>query len=143
MTVKQQRLSRLNRLERIREVARIRALEKAAEAERQFARQAELARRSQELASGFAQRWDGQSGADLRDLRNFHAGLQGLHNSTARESMQARQAADIHRSDAVAAEQRRDLVMEQRRAAERSLKKSKTDKQLASQARLARFLNRG
>ncbi len=139
----QRRLTRLKRLERIRDVARLEALEKASRAEQQFARQAELARRSEQLSSAFAQRWEAESGADLRDLRAFHAGLQGLSDTMSRESLQAQQAADIHRLGAVTAERRRDLVTDQRRDAERGLQKSKTANQLAGQALLARSLNRG
>lgn len=141
MKSQQQRLYRLKRLERIREVAHLKALEKAAEAEHHFSRQAELARRSKELSAAYAHRVEGQTGADFRELRNFHAGLQALSDTTERESIQARKAADIHRQDAANAERRRDLVMDQRRSSERGLKKAKTARQLAGQPVLARSLN--
>lgn len=141
MNADKNRLRRLQRLERIRDIARIEALERAATAERQFARHAELARRSDELAQAFAQRWEAQSGSDLRDLRSFHAGLEGLSRTTSRESEQARVSADHHRLDAAAASRKRDLVSEQLSAASRQVTKCRTAKQLSENAHLARSLN--
>lgn len=141
MNAGKNRLLRLKRLERIRDIARIEALERAATAERLFARQAELARRSDELAQAFAQRWEAQSGCDLRDLRSFHAGLEGLSRSISRDSEQARVSADHHRMDAAAASRKRDLVSEQLSTASRRQMKAQTAKQLSENPHLARSLN--
>ncbi len=141
MKAAKNRLLRLKRLERIRDIARIEALERAATAEQLFARQAELARRSDELAQAFARRWDAQSGSDLRDLRSFHAGLDGLSRSIARDSDQARESADHHRLDAAAASRKRDLVSEQVNAASRRQSKARAAKLASENPQLARSLN--
>lgn len=138
----QQRLGRLQRLERIRDVARLEALGKASEAERLFARHAELARRSEELAGAFAHRWEARSGGDLHDLRTFHAGLHTLSQTTSHGSQQAKKAADMEMVEAANAGRRHDRVTDQRKSAERNVLKSKLASELALIPGLARSLNR-
>ncbi len=119
-------------------------MQSAAEAERDFARHAELARRSDELADAFAHRRAGANAADaggLQDMHAFHVGLVSLSQATGQGRDQARQSADHHRRHALTANRRRSAAADRISDAERRQRKSRDARLVAEMPQLARVLN--
>ena len=110
MSAEKTKLKRLRRLERLRSIARQRALAEAARAEQSLAQVANLQARTSALIDAYRLRRDATSGADLRQSKQFVAGLARIADGAAADLVRARAAADARAAEAAEAERRRAAV---------------------------------
>jgi hypothetical protein len=104
------RLRRLTRLERVRALAKQDALRAASEAEGQLAQLDALATRTALIAADYRARRDCSSGAELRRLAAFSAGIAAIGSGTTRDAQIAREHADLRQQDLAQAERSRAAV---------------------------------
>lgn len=109
-TADRTKLKRLRRLERLRGIARQTALAEAARAENTLAQVTHLEARTTALIEAYRRRRDARDGAELVQAQQFTAGLTRLADSTARDLVRVREAADTRAAEAAEAERRRAAV---------------------------------
>lgn len=117
MSADKAKLKRLRRLERLRSIARQTALGEAARAEQALAQVANLQARTAALIDAYRLRRDAHTGQDLRQSKQFVAGLTRIADGTAADLVRARDAADARAAEAAEAERRRAAVDERIEAA--------------------------
>ncbi|GEO01757.1 hypothetical protein NSE01_35890 [Novosphingobium sediminis] len=110
MSADKAKLKRLRRLERLRSIARQTALTEAARAEAALAQVANLEARTAALIDAYRLRRDAATGADLRQSKQFVAGLNRIADGAAADLVRARQTADTRAAEAAEAERRRAAV---------------------------------
>jgi hypothetical protein len=115
------KLKRLRRLERLRGIARQTALGEAARAESALAQVASLEARTAALIKAYRLRSDARDGGELRQTRQFVAGLTRIADATAADLVRAREAADARAAEAAEAERRRAAVDDRIEAAQQRM----------------------
>lgn len=121
MSAEKTKLKRLRRLERLRGIARQTALAEAARAEATLAQVANLEARTAALIEAYRLRRDATTGQDLRQSRQFVAGLTRIADATAADLVRAREAADARAAEAAEAERRRAAVDDRIEAAQQRI----------------------
>lgn len=117
MSAEKSKLKRLRRLERLRGIARQSALAEAARAEQTLAQVTSLEARTAALIEAYRLRRDAETGEDLRQSRQFVAGLTRIADQAAADLARARSAADARAAEAAEAERRRATVEDRIEAA--------------------------
>ena len=110
MKAEHAKLKRLQRLEKVRAIAKQSAVTEAARAESTYAQLSMLAGRTAQLAADYAARTDVADGSDLRQMRRFATGLQGIRATTTADATRAQAIADKRQIELAAAERRRAAV---------------------------------
>lgn len=127
MSTDKSKLQRLRRLERLRGIARQTALAEAARAEATLAQVANLEARTAALIEAYRLRRDAHTGEDLRQSKQFVAGLTRIADSTAADLVRARAAADARAAEAAEAERRRAAVEDRIEAARQRIARKAAD----------------
>jgi hypothetical protein len=133
MKAERDKLKRLQRLEKIRAIAKQTAAGEAARAETTFAQLSLLASRTGALAAEYAARTDATTGAELRQLGKFTAGLQGICATTQADAKRAQAIADRRQQELAAAEKRRSAVEERASDQARQLAAKRQYAQMSAQ----------
>lgn len=124
MQAERARLRRLQRLERLRAIARQTALGEAAQAESTLAQLEALAQRTRDLAAGYGEHRHFGDAASLQQMISFAGGLQGVAETTASDTLRAREYADGKRIELGRAERRRAVVEERVETQARAIAKA-------------------